>query len=47
MQKLQKDFPLKSIFASRDPHMSITRQLDKQNIQITGYFSRCESRVCL
>jgi len=45
MQKLQKDFPLKSIFASRDPHMSITRQLDKQNIQITGYFSRCESRV--
>jgi len=37
MQKLQKDFPLKSIFASRDPHMSIARQLDKQNIQIASY----------
>ncbi len=37
MKQLQKNFPKKSIFSSRDPHLSIARQLDKQNIKIANY----------
>ena len=37
MKQLQASFPLKYHFGSKDPHMSIARQLDKQHIEIANY----------
>lgn len=37
MKQLQKNFPMKSFFKSSDPHMSIARQLDQQDIRIANH----------
>ena len=36
MKQLHQGFPIKALFTSSDPHLSIARQLDKQNIKIAN-----------